>query len=190
MFTLTLQFWVLKMSLAGAFVCPPLMQLPHVVQIDEIPRSVVPVEEHWQALLDGVPLSDMQLLQLADDQVRLEAIEEEMEDRGTWIYLGMGAAALGTAISSAGWALYGSNNQSVSQSATLSLALGGLALGIAGVLTVTQSIQAPLEPYTAPSPRHRITRAEMEQLVATINRRFFQEVCELTWNTCREGCGK
>jgi hypothetical protein len=88
---------------------------------------------------------------------------------------GLGVAALGTAVSSVGWVLYGQDQ--ISQGVTLPLGVGGLLVGLAGVLFVTHSIQRPLEPFTAPTPEHRLTRQEARELVAIVNRRLHIDIC-------------
>ena len=87
----------------------------------------------------------------------------------------MGVAAAGTAVSSAGWVLYGQNE--LSQGITVPMAAGGLLLGMLGVLMVTESIQRPLEPLVAPTPSHRLTRDEIRALVEQINTRIVADIC-------------
>lgn len=154
--------------------CPAADDLPFLT-IAEIDNSVVPVVDKWQVLWSGVPLSDAQVARLAGDEPLISKTREEMESRGAWVFVGMGTAAAGAAVSSAGWVLYGQNE--LSQGITVPLAIGGLIAGIVGFLIVTQNIKSPLEPHIAPTPRHRITRDEMTRLVATINRTIFAGVC-------------
>ncbi|MEL6761633.1 MAG: hypothetical protein AAFP04_14695, partial [Myxococcota bacterium] len=118
----------------------------------------------------GVPVSDLQLLQWAGEAEREEELSEELTGRGIWIYAGMGISAAGTAISSVGWLLYGQDN--VDQAASLSLGIGGIVVGIAGLLVVSDRLQKPLQPYLAPSPRHRVSRREAQDLIYRLNRRY------------------
>lgn len=162
-------------SAAAGPPCPAASNLP-LLTINEIESSVIPVIDKWQVLWRGVVLSDAQVARLAGDEALIAKTHEEMKDRGTWVFVGMGTAAAGAAVSSAGWVLYGQNE--LSQGITVSLAIGGLIVGIVGFLIVTQSIQSPLEPHLAPTPLHRITRDEMRRLVATINRTIFAGACQ------------
>jgi hypothetical protein len=154
--------------------CPESRRLPQL-QIDDIRDPVMPVVDTWQVFWRGVAISDLQLAQLAEDDVLTEKLREPMENRGAWVYVGLVVAAAGAAASSTGWVLYGQNN--VPRTAALSLSIGGLLLGLAGVLTMTESIQTPLEPHLAPTPRHRISRELARTLVATVNHRLYSEIC-------------
>ncbi len=154
--------------------CPNAADLPQLT-IDEVRDSAVPVVDHWQIFWDNVPLSDAQLAVLARNDGLIERTHEEMERRGMWVYIGMLTAAVGAATSSAGWTLFGQDK--LDQSVTLTMGLGGLLLGGGGVLLVTESIQKPLEPHTAPTPRHRLTRDEARALVAQINQQLYERVC-------------
>jgi hypothetical protein len=154
--------------------CPAAKNLPQLT-IDQVHDSVVPVTDTWQVFWGGVPLSDAQVAQLGGDDVLIDRTRVEMEDRGTWVFVGMGVAAAGTAVSSTGWVLYGQNE--ISQGITIPMAAGGILLGILGVLIVTESIQTPLEPHLAPSPVHRLTRDEIRDLVARINTRLYHDIC-------------
>ena len=156
--------------------CPPAMALRQLT-IEDITDNTMPVFERWQAFLGDVPLSDRQVVMLAGNDKLEERVSDELRSRGLWVYLGMGTAALGTAVSSAGWALYGQGSAKTPPSVTLPLALVGLAIGVSGVLWAMQSIQTPLEPHLAPTPKHRLTREEMGQLVAAINRNWYREIC-------------
>ncbi|MBI3178689.1 MAG: hypothetical protein HYZ27_03455 [Deltaproteobacteria bacterium] len=155
--------------------CPKAADLPQLT-IDDIRDPAVPVIDHWQVFWDQVPLSDAQLAVLARDDLLIERTHQEMERRGTWVYIGMLTAAVGAATSSAGWVLFGQDK--VRQSVTLSMGLGGLLVGGSGVLMVTESIQKPLEPHTAPTPRHRLSRDEARALVARVNQKLYERVCQ------------
>lgn len=137
--------------------------------IDRAEESKLPLWDQWQVLRDGVAVSDLQLLQWAGEDERGEELSEELTGRGIWIYAGMGISAAGTAISSVGWLLYGQDN--VDQARSLSLGIGGIVVGIAGLLVVSDRLQKPLQPYLAPSPRHRISRREAQDMVYRLNRR-------------------
>jgi len=95
-------------------------------------------------------MSDAQLALLSHDDELIERTRAEMHARGAWVYLGMLMASGGTALSSAGWVLYGQDK--LPQQVTLPIALGGLAVGVAGLLVVTNSIQEPLEPISRRRP--------------------------------------
>lgn len=157
--------------------CPAAQFLPQLT-IDRITAPKVPVIDQWQIMWDGVPMSDAQLAMLARDDNAIERTQVEMEDRGTWVYLGTVLSAVGTAISSVGWVLYGRDELPLG--VTLPLSLGGLGMGVAGLLVVSDSLQTPLEPHVAPTPLHRLTREEARELVVRVNRRMFNEICEAT----------
>lgn len=154
--------------------CPAAKDLPQLT-IRDITESTVPVIDRWQVFFDDAPLSDAQLAALAKDDILLAELDAGMNRRPTWVYIGMGLGAGGTALSSVGWVLYGQDR--ISQGVTLPMALGGVLLGIAGVLMVTESIQRPLEPFTAPTPEHRLSRQEARELVAIVNRRLYIDIC-------------
>jgi hypothetical protein len=160
---------------AGGQRCPAAQYLPQLT-IDTIHEPAVPVLDTWQILWGDVPLSDSQLAMLAHDDVFIDRTRAEMQSRGVWVYLGTILAATGTALSSAGWVLYGQDE--LSQSVTLSIAMGGVLLGALGLVTVTQFVQTPLEPHLAPVPEHRLTRDEARDLVARVNRQLYREICE------------
>ena len=145
-----------------------------------VERAIRYIEEHRCEQPDLA-----QVAALSRNDALIGKTREEMEDRGTWVYIGLGTAALGTGISSAGWVLYGQNE--LSQGITIPLAAGGLLLGMLGVLMVTESIQNPLEPHLAPTPRHRLTRAEMRHLVVEINKRLRLQICESVERASWEG---
>lgn len=151
-------------------ICLPQLRL----QLGPTAQSVVHTTDDWQVYLNGVAISDAQLADWAQVPALVERTTAELESRGGWVFVGIGAAALGTAVSSAGWVLYGAND--VSQTVTLSMAVGGLALGLGGVLAMSDWIQRPLEPHLAPTPVHRLTRAEAKRLVAAVN--------EMWWPGC------
>jgi hypothetical protein len=155
--------------------CPAAEFLPQLT-IDKINEPVIPVFDNWQIFWGNVPMSDAQVALLAGDDSFIDRTNAEMQSRGSWVYTGMMMAAGGTALSSAGWVLYGQNK--LPQGATLSLALGGLALGVAGLITITEFVQTPLEPHLAPTPTHRLTRDEARELVSRINDRMYREICE------------
>ncbi len=160
---------------AAAQLCPAAQYLPQLT-IDTIRDPAVPVVDSWQIFWEDVPLSDAQLAMLARDDTLIDKTRDEMQSRGVFVYLGTILAASGTALSSAGWILYGRDD--LSQGVTLPLALGGVLIGMAGLITVTRSIQQPLEPHLAPTPEHRLSRAEARALVARVNQRLYQEICE------------
>lgn len=176
--------WLLPGLALGQSVCPAAQFLPQLT-IDRVTAPTVPVIDDWQILWSGVPMSDSQLALLARDDLSIEKTQAEMQTRGTWVYLGTVLVALGTAVSSAGWILYGQDD--LPNSATLPIALGGLGMGVAGLLLVSDSLQTPLEPHLAPTPQHRLTREEARDLVARVNRRMFNEICEATEHAGKQG---
>ena len=165
--------WMLSAALA----CPAAQRMPSLT-IDDVQQPAVPVEDRWQVYLDTTPMSDMQLATLAGDDMLMESLRSEMATRGTFTYAGMITAAVGTAASSVGWALLGGIEQNrLSQTTSLSLALGGLVVGLAGVLLVSDSLQTPLQPMLAPTPRHRLTRDEVRHLITVVNQRWYNDIC-------------
>lgn len=171
--------WLLALSsawpaTAAASPCVPTRLLPQL-SINPLADSVLPVVDTWQVTLDGVPISDAQLAAWADDPALRAETHKELRWRATWVYVGVLAAAAGAALSSAGWMLYGRNE--LAPAVTLPLAIGGLGLGIGGVLWVYDSIKQPLEPHLAPTPRHRLSRAQARELVYQVNRRWFRRAC-------------
>jgi len=154
--------------------CPAAKDLPQL-SIDNIRKPAVPVVDAWQIFWGDVPLSDAQLAMLAKRDPLIDITREEMKDRGMWVYIGLGTAAIGTAVSSVGWVLYGQNE--VDSEITLPLAIGGLVVGLGGVLATSEWIQTPLEPHLAPTPRHRLTRDEARILVESVNRRLYRDIC-------------
>lgn len=157
-------------------VCPTAEELP-LLTIDRIEDPAVPVVDEWQVMFSGVPISDAQIAALGRDDPMIDITRAEMEHRGTWVYVGMAIAAAGTALSSAGWVIFGQNDGSVPEAVSVAMAIGGILLGGAGTLLVTESIQSPLEPHLAPTPRHRLTRDQVRLLVARTNQRFFTSIC-------------
>ncbi len=155
--------------------CPAARHIPQLT-IDRIQDPALPVTDEWQAFWGPMALSDMQLTQLAGDDVLNDATRAEVNARGTWVYMGMMLAGAGTAASSAGWMLFGQDK--LDQRLSLSLAIGGLVLGVAGVLLTTESMQTPLEPLLAPTPVHRLSREQMRDLVVRVNQRIYREVCK------------
>jgi len=155
--------------------CPAARSLPQLA-IDKIEDPAIPVVDNWQILLGDVPLSDAQLAALAKDDTAIDLTRVEMTTRGTWVYLGMLTAAAGAAVSCLGWLFFG--QRSHSDGLSLPLALGGMAVGGGGVLLVTESIQTPLEPHLAPTPRHRLSREEARRLVTIVNQRLFEDICK------------
>lgn len=142
--------------------------------IDTVDDSQIPLMDRWQVLRDGVPVSDHQLLRWAGEVEEHEALSDELRGRGSWVYTGLGIGAGGIAISSVGWLLYGQDN--VDQGVSLTLALGGLAIGIGGLLVVTEAIQRPLDPFLAPTPLHAFPRRRAQDYVYRLNRQF--AVCQ------------
>ncbi|MEK7703837.1 MAG: hypothetical protein AAB426_02675 [Myxococcota bacterium] len=162
--------------------CPPASRLPQLT-LDDVVDSAVPIYDRWQVVWDDVPFSDVQVAQLAGDGLLVDELDSGMRNRGGWVYFGMVAGAVGTALSSTGWVLYGQNQ--LSQGITLPLAFGGLGIGVAGVLLVTETIQRAAEPYMAPTPRHRLSRAQARRLVAAVNERLFGDICK-SWREASE----
>ena len=157
--------------------CPAARDLPQLT-IDKIDDPAIPVIDKWQIFLGDVPISDAQLATMAANDPLIDMTRAEMRLRGTYVYLSTATLAFGTAVSSVGFMLYGQDN--LSQSITLTMAVGGLTTAIAGLLMITQSIQTPLEPHLAPTPRHRLSRNEVRQLIAQINRKLYRDICKAT----------
>ena len=156
--------------------CPAAKSLPQL-NIDTIENPAVPVVDNWQIFLGDVPMSDAQLALMSKDDTAIDLTRVEMESRGTWVYIGMLTAAAGAALSCAGWLLFGQQGK-IPDAVALPMALGGLVVGGGGVLLVTESIQTPLEPHLAPTPRHRLSREEARRLVAVVNKRLFEDICK------------
>jgi hypothetical protein len=155
--------------------CPEARALPRLT-LDKVVDPAVPVVDSWQVLWSGVPLSDYQVAALGADDALVARTRDEVSNRGQWIYIGTLMAAAGTAVSSLGWVLYGRGE--VQQQVTLPLAIGGILLGAAGLLTITENIQRPLEPLLAPTPEHRMTRDELRAIVARVNQKLYVDVCK------------
>ena len=162
---------------AEAELCPEARLLPQLT-IDKIQDPAVPVIDNWQIFWGTVPMSDYQLASLAGDDVLIDRTRREMQGRGTWVYIGTLMAAAGTAVSSAGWVLFGQDKQP--SSVTLPMAIGGILLGAAGLLTITHFVQTPIEPLIAPTPEHRLTREEVRSLVARVNQQLYRDICRAT----------
>lgn len=154
--------------------CPAHKDLP-LLTIDEITNSAVPVYDRWQVLWNGVSLSDAQVATLSGDGFLIDRTHEEMEDRGLWVYTGLATAGVGVAMSATGWTMLGRQTQS--NEVSLGIAIGGLLVSVLGVLLVTETIQRRVEPHMAPTPRHRITREEMQIVVKNINNTLYGQIC-------------
>lgn len=162
-------------QLLGAQVrCPDTKSLPQLT-IDVLDEPTLPVVDRWQVLLDGVALSDMQVAQLARNDVLIEALNNPLKHRGSWVFWSLAAATLGTGVSATGFVLFGQND--LSRAWTLSMALGGLVIGIGSLLLSTEAIVSSLEAHLAPAPTHRVSREEMRDLIVQINHRFYREAC-------------
>lgn len=162
--------------------CPNSQYLPQLT-ISEPQNPAVPVIDRWQVLFRDVPISDAQLAALAHDDPMIELTREEMENRGSWVYIGMATAAVGAIVSSVGWYLYGANesrpeDDRMPLGLTLAMGLGGVVVGAGGVVLVTESVQRPLEPHLAPTPTHRFSREQVRALVAAVNEQLYLEICE------------
>ncbi len=154
--------------------CPAAKDLPQLY-ITDIHEPAVPVIDQWQVFWGDISLSDAQLAKLAGRDPLIDRTREEMKSRGAWVFAGLATAAAGIAVSSVGWVLYGQDE--LDQGITLPLAAGGLLVGILGALITTESIQTPLEPHLAPTPRHRLSREEVRELVVQINRKLYHDIC-------------
>ena len=159
---------------AYASFCPAHKDLP-LLTIDHITESAVPVYDNWQVMWNGVPMSDAQVAELSGVGPMIDRTRAEIDRRGFWVYMGLIGAAVGAAVSGAGWMLQG--RKSAEPEVTLTMGLGGLALTFGGFLMVSDTIQSSFEPHVAPTPRHRITRDEMQGLVAAINNTLYGQIC-------------
>ncbi|MEL6547068.1 MAG: hypothetical protein AAFQ82_20750 [Myxococcota bacterium] len=151
----------------------PNCQMVYPFVIDSVRDPALPVWDRWQFMRDGVPVSDSQVLAWSGggpETERLNKLVEDVQGRGSWIYTGLGVSAGGTAISSVGWLLYGQDN--VNPTVSLAMGIGGIMIGVTGFLLVADSIQTPVEPFLAPTPRHRLSRAEGQSLVYKLNRKL------------------
>lgn len=176
-------FWVLLLAallivqpgMAMAMpMCPAHKDLP-LLTIDQIQNSPVPVYDRWQVMWNGVPLSDAQVATLSGDGRLIDRTHVEMEDRGLWVYTGLATAGLGVATSATGWTMLG--RQSSRDVVSMGLAIGGLLVSVVGVLIMTENIQRRAEPHMAPTPRHRLTREEMQVVVKNINNILYSQIC-------------
>lgn len=155
--------------------CLDTRYLPQLT-VDQLEQTPLPLTDAWQVLLDGVPISDTQLAGLAGDMALENSLAREIRNRPLWVYAGMLTAAAGTAVSSTGWALFGRGR--VPEGVSLTMGLGGLALGVLGVLTVAENIRTPIEPFVAPSPAHRFSRDDAQRLVYVVNRAWQERACD------------
>ena len=154
--------------------CPAQKDLP-LLTIDQLENPAVPVFDTWQVMWNGVPLSDAQVAVLSHDGHLIDLTREEMEDRGVWVYTGLGTAGLGLAMSATGWTMLG--RQSAQDGVSMGLAIGGILVTVIGGLMMTENIQRRIEPHIAPTPRHRMTRQEMQVVVANINNTLYSQIC-------------
>ena len=154
--------------------CPEARYLPQFT-INVNTKSDLALYDSWQIFYDGTPISDIQLTDFAKHDSAKEKASKDLNSRGQNVFFGMLSGALGTAISSMGWVLYGQDQ--VSSTLSLSMALSGIVLSLAGTIFVSESIQVPLEPYLAPTPRHRITREEARNLVFRANKGLNDRIC-------------
>ena len=154
--------------------CPAHKDLP-LLTIDEITDSAVPVYDRWQVMWNGVALSDAQVAQLSGEGLLIDRTHEEMADRGLWVYTGLATAGLGVGMSATGWTMLGRG--SASDNVTMGIAIGGILLSVVGVLVMTENIQRRVEPHVAPTPKHRLTREEMQVVVKNINNTLYGQIC-------------
>jgi hypothetical protein len=173
--TLLIATLVTHPGLATAMpMCPAHKDLP-LLTIDELTDSAVPVYDKWQVMWSGVALSDAQVAKLSGDGLLIDRTHDEMEDRGLWVYTGLATAGLGVGVSATGWTMLGRN--SATDNVTMGLAIGGILLSVIGVLVMTENIQRRVEPHVAPTPKHRITREEMQIVVKNINNTLYGQIC-------------
>jgi len=154
--------------------CPAHKDLP-LLTIDEITTSAVPVYDRWQVMWNGVALSDAQVASLSGEGFLIDRTHDEMEDRGLWVYTGLATAGVGVGMSATGWTMLGRG--SASNNVTMGLAIGGILLSVVGVLVMTENIQRRVEPHVAPTPKHRLTREEMQVVVKNINNTLYGQIC-------------
>ena len=166
--------------LVKASECPPTSVMPHF-EIDEPLGSSqdLVLDEPWQVLWEGVPISDVQLAHLAGDEVILARLKQPVEWRPFWVFMGLGISAFGTALSSTGWVLYGNKTDNVGTAVSLSLALSGMVIGALGVVMTAESAHRPLESFLTPVPRHHITRTEAQDMLVRVNTKMRQQLCAL-----------
>jgi hypothetical protein len=155
--------------------CPEAKNLP-LLTIDRVQDPALPVVDQWQVFWGTMPVSDYQLAELSGEDTFIDRTRAEMVSRPSWVYLGTLVSAVGMAVSSFGWVLYGQGKQHVSVS--LPLAIGGIVMGAGGMLVITESVQTPLEPLIAPTPVHRMTRDEVRGIVARVNQKLYKDICK------------
>ncbi len=154
--------------------CPEAKNLPQLT-IRGLETSTLPVVDKWQVFLDDVVLSDAQVAELAGVDKYIDMTRYDMGVRGKRVFWALVTSALGVASSSTGWVLFGQNE--LSRTTTISVAVGGILVGVAGVLFAMETINHSLEPYLAPTPTHRISRSEMRGLVAKVNHGIYRRIC-------------
>lgn len=154
--------------------CPEAKNLPQLT-IRSLQEPSVPVVDKWQVFLDDVVLSDAQVAELAGVDRYIDLTRYDMSVRGKRVFWSLVTSALGVASSSTGWVLFGKNE--LSRTTTLSIAVGGILVGVAGVLFAMETINDSLEPHLAPTPIHRISRPEMRELVAKVNHGIYRRIC-------------
>ena len=154
--------------------CPEAKDLPQFT-LTALEKADFSLYDPWQITYDGVPMSDVQMTLFSKDDSVHDKVHKDMRNRGREVFFGMVAGALGTAVSSMGWVLYGQDQ--VSSTFSLSMALSGIVVSLAGTLFVSESIQVPLQPYLAPTPKHRFTREEAREMVFKANRRLNRRIC-------------
>ena len=164
-----------RAAAAGDDLCPAAQSLPQLT-IDKIQDPALPVVDQWQVFWGTMPLSDYQLAELGGVDTLIDRTRAEINSRGTWVYVGTLLAAAGTGLSSLGWVLFGQDKQP--RTVSLPLALGGVALGALGLITITESVQTPLEPLIAPTPVHRLSREEVRALITQVNQRLYRDICK------------
>jgi len=81
--------------------CALQARLP-LLSIDYQGESPLPVDEDWQVVWRGVPISNAQLAELASETDAIETAHAPMKDRAFWVYTGLLTATGGTALSSVG----------------------------------------------------------------------------------------
>jgi hypothetical protein len=154
--------------------CPEAKNLPQLT-IRGMEESAVPVVDNWQVFLDDVVLSDAQVAEFSGVDHYIDLTRREMSVRGKRVFWSLVASALGVASSSTGWVLFGQNE--LPRATTLSIAVGGVLVGVAGVLFAMETVNDSLEAHLAPTPVHRISRPEMRGLVAKVNHGIYRRIC-------------
>ncbi len=155
--------------------CPAAEHLPQLT-IDTVHDPALPVVDDWQVFFGATPLSDYQLAMLAGNDVLIDRTRAELEARGSHVYAGTLMAAAGMIAASFGWVLFGQDK--LAPGKTLPLAIGGVGLAALGLYTITASLETPLEPLLAPTPRHRLTREEVRRLVTAVNHQLYRDICK------------